>query len=125
MVGSFKMLLVKYSILPPTMVKTTQSERIASTTTQWGCSQQRPTLFSMANIKSIAAPLSAYYSKEFLPDRFSVSLIIAEDLMEHVVGCSGRGLKQVTDISSTRVSIFTQEVNGHLKRIVSIWNTDK
>jgi len=34
MVRSFEMLLVKYSILPPTVVETAQGERIAHTTTQ-------------------------------------------------------------------------------------------
>ena len=45
--------------------------------------------------------------------------------MGHVVGRSGRGLKQVTDISSARVSAFTQEVDGRSERLVSIWGTDK
>ena len=45
--------------------------------------------------------------------------------MGHVVGCGGRGLKQVTDISSARVSAFTQEVDGRSERLVSIRGTDK
>jgi len=52
-------------------------------------------------------------------------LVIAEDLMGYVVGCSSCGLKQVTDISSAWVSVFTQEVDGHSERLVSIWGTDK
>jgi len=50
-------------------------------------------------------------------------LVIAKDLMGHVVGCGGRGLKQITDISSIRVSAFTQEMDGRSKRLVSIWGT--
>ena len=125
MVSSFEMLLVKYSIPPPTMVKTAQSKQIASTTTQWDHFRWHPALFSMTNTKSVAAPLSAYYSREFSPDHFSASLVITEDLVGHVVGCSSYGLKQVTDISSAQVSAFTQEVNGHLECIVSIRGTDK
>jgi len=42
-----------------------------------------------------------------------------------VVGHSGRGLKQVTDISSAQVSAFTQEVDGRSEHLVSIRGTDK
>jgi len=52
-------------------------------------------------------------------------LVIAEDLMGHVVGHSSRGLKQVTDIFSTQVSAFTQEVDDRSEHLVSIWGTDK
>jgi len=45
--------------------------------------------------------------------------------MGHVVGCSGCGLKQVTDISSAWVSTFTQEVDSCSEHLVSIWGTDK
>jgi len=75
--------------------------------------------------KPVAVPLSAHHPREFSSDRFSASLVIAEDLMGHVVGRSGRGLKQVTDISNARVSAFTQEVDGHSEHLVSIWGTDK
>jgi len=52
-------------------------------------------------------------------------LVIAEDLMGHVVGHSGHGLKQVTNISSAQVSAFTQEVDGRSEHLVSIRGTDK
>jgi len=108
------------------VVKTTQGERITCTTTQQGCSRRRPALSSLATAsKSVAAPLSAHHPREFSPDRFSVSLVITEDLMGHVVGCGSRGLKQVTDIFSAQVSTFTQEVDGRLERLVSIRGTDK
>ena len=45
--------------------------------------------------------------------------------MGHVVGRGGRGLKQVTDISSAQVSAFTQEVDNRSERLVSIRGTDK
>jgi len=70
-------------------------------------------------------PLSAHHPREFSPDRFSASLVIAEDLMGHVVRRGGCGLKQVTDISSAWVSAFTQEVDGCSERLVSIRGTDK
>ena len=63
--------------------------------------------------------------REFSPNRFSASLVIAKDLIGHMVGCGGRGLKQVTNISSTRVSAFTQEMDGCSERLVSIWGTNK
>ena len=125
-VGSFEMLLVKYGIPPPTMVKTAQGERIARTTTQRGHSQQRPAPPSLATAnKPVAAPLSAHHPREFSPNCFSASLVIAEDLMGHVVGHGSRGLKQVTDISSARVSASTQEVDGRSEHLVSIQGTDK
>ena len=71
------------------------------------------------------APLSAHYPREFSLDCFSASLVIAEDLMGHVVGRSGHGLKQITDISSAQVVAFTQEVDGRSERLISIWGTDK
>ena len=45
--------------------------------------------------------------------------------MGHVVGRGGHGLKQVTDISSARISAFTQEVGGCSEHLVSIRGTDK
>jgi len=100
--------------------------RIAHVTAQRGRSRRRPAPSSLATAsKPVAAPLSAHHPREFFPDRFSASLVIAEDLMGHVVGRGGRGLKQVTDISSARVLAFTQEVDGRSERLVSIWGTDK
>jgi len=126
MVGSFEMLLVKYSIPPPTVVETAQGKQITRTTTQWGCSRRCPAPSSLATAsKPVMAPLLAHHPREFFPDRFSASLVIAEDLMGHVVGRGGRGLKQVTDISSARVSAFTQKVGSCSERLVSIRGTDK
>jgi len=42
-----------------------------------------------------------------------------------VVGHGGRGLKQVANISSARVSVHSQEINGHWERLVSIRGTNK
>jgi len=126
MVGFFEMLLVKYGIPPLTKVQTAQGVRIAHVTTQRGRSRRRPAPSSLATAsKPVAAPLSAHHPREFSPDCFSASLVIAKDLMGHVVGCSDRGLKQITDISSIRISAFTQEMDGRSKRLVSIWDTDK
>jgi len=126
MVGSFEMLLVKYGISPPTEVQTAQGVRIARVTTQRGRSRRCPAPSSLATTsKPVAAPLSAHHPREFSPDCFSASLVIAEDLVEHVVGRGGRGLKQVTDISNARVSAFTQEVDSRSERLVSIRGTDK
>ena len=68
--------------------------RITHTTTQWGCSRRRPAPSSLATAsKSVVAPLSAHHPGEFSPDCFSASLVIAKDLMGHVVGRGGHGLK--------------------------------
>jgi len=107
------------------VVKTAQGKRITSTTTQWNHSQWRPAPFSLATAKSVAAPLLAYHPREFSPDHFSASLVITKDLVGHVVGCSSHSLKQVTDISSARVSAFTQEADSCSERIIFIWGTDK
>jgi len=56
----------------------------------------------MANAKSVMALLSAYYPREFSPDRFFASLVIAKDLVGYVVGHGGHGLKQVTDEEGKR-----------------------
>jgi len=45
--------------------------------------------------------------------------------MGHVVGRGRRGLKQVADISSARVSVHSQEIDGHWEHLVSIRDTDK
>ena len=42
-----------------------------------------------------------------------------------MIGCGGHGLKQVADISSARVSVHSQEIDGHWERLVSIRGTDK
>ena len=108
MVRSFEALLVKYSIPPSTVAKTTQDERITCTTTQRSCSRQRPAPSSLATTsKPVVAPLLAHHPREFSPDCFSASLVIAKDLVGYVVERGGHGLKQVTDISSAWVSAFT------------------
>jgi len=78
-----------------------------------------------ATARTVAAPLSAHYSRESSPDRFSASLVLADDLVGHVVGRSRHGLKQVTDISSARVSVHSQEIDGHWERLVSVRGTNK
>jgi len=42
-----------------------------------------------------------------------------------VIGCGGCGLKQVANISSARVSVHSQEIDGHWERLVTIRGTDK
>jgi len=79
----------------------------------------------MTTRREVAAPLSAHHPRESSPDRFSASLVLADDLVGHVVGRGGRGLKQVTDISSAHVSVHSQEIDGHWERLVSIRGTDK
>jgi len=123
MVASFEVTLVKYGIPAPTVVKTAHSERIAASTTQWGRSRRRPV--QPIPSKTVAAPLSAHYPREFSPDRFSASLVLAEDLVRHVVRRGGRGLKQVSDVSDARVLVFSQEIDGRSERLVSIRGTDK
>jgi len=71
------------------------------------------------------APLLAHHPREFLPDRFSASLVLAEDLVGHIVGRGGRGLKQVSNLSDARVSVFSQEIDGCSERLISIRGTDK
>jgi len=123
MVVSFEVTLVKYGIPAPTVVKTAHGERIAASTTQRGRSRQRPV--QPIPSKTVVAPFSAHHPREFSPDRFSASLVLAEDLVGHVVGRGGRGLKQVSDISDAPVSVFSQEIDGHSERLVSICGTDK
>jgi len=105
--------------------KPAPGERIASVTTQRGCSRRRPAMSYMATARTIAAPLSAHHPRENSPDRFSASLVLADDLVGHVVGHGRRGLKQVANISSARVSVHSQEINGHWEHLVSVPGTDK
>jgi len=123
MVASFEVTLVKYGVPAPTVVKTTHGERIAASTTQQGCSRRRPV--QPIPSKTVVAPLSAHHPREFSPDHFSASLVLAEDLIGHVVGHGGRGLKQVSDLSDARVLVFSQEIDGHSECLVSIRGTDK
>jgi hypothetical protein len=44
--------------------------------------------------------------------------------MGHVVGCSGRGLKQVSNLSGTHLSAFSQQVDGHEEHLVTIRGTE-
>ena len=105
------------------MAKPAYSKRITASTTQWGRSHQRPVQPVLT--KTVTAPLSAHYPREFSPDCFSVSLVLTEDLIRHVVGHGGQGLKQVSDLSDARISVFSQEINGCLEHLVSIRGTNK
>ena len=68
------------------------------------------------------APLSAHHPRENSPDCFFTSLVLA---VGHVVGRGRRGLKQVTDISSARVSVHSQEIDSHWECLVSVRGTNK
>jgi len=123
MVVSFEVTLVKYGISAPTVVKTAHGERIAAFTTQQGHSRRRPV--QPIPSKTVVTPLSAHHPREFSSNCFSTSLVLAEDLVGHVVGRGGRGLKQVSDISDASVSVFSQEIDGRSEHLVSICGTDK
>jgi len=117
--------LVDAKLLPRSVSKLAPGERIASVTTQRGRSRRRPATSYTATARTVAAPLSAHYPRENSPDRFSASLVLADDLVGHVVGHGRRGLKQIADISSARVSVYSQEIDGHWERLVSVRGTDK
>jgi len=105
--------------------KPAPGERITSVTTQRGRSCRRPAPSYTITRQEVAAPLSAPHPRESSPDHYSASLVLADDLVGHVIGCSRRGLKQVTDISSAHVSVYSQEIDGHWECLVSMWGTDK
>jgi len=117
--------LVDVKLLPRSVSKPAPGERIASVTTQRGRSRRRPATSYTATARTVAAPLSAHHPREQSPDRYSSSLVLADDLVGHVVGRGGCGLKQVADISSARVSVHSQEIDGHWERLVSVRGTDK
>jgi len=117
--------LVNAKLLPRSVSKPTPGERIASITTQQGRSHRRPAPSYMTTRRDVAAPLLAHHPRESSPDRFSTSLVLADDLVGHVIGRSGHGLKQITDISSARVSVHSQEIDGHWERLVTIRGTNK
>jgi len=122
-VASFEVTLVKYGVPAPTVVQTAHSERITASTTKWGRSRQCPV--QPIPSKTVAAPLLAHHPREFLPDRFSASLVLAEDLVGHIVRRGGRGLKQVSNLSDAHVSVFSQEIDGRSERLISIRSTNK
>jgi len=105
--------------------KPAPGERITSVTTQQGRSRRRPATSYTATARTVTAPLSAHHPRESSPDRFSTSLVLADDLVGHVVGRGGCSLKQVADISSAHVLVHSQEIDGHWERLVSVWDTDK
>ena len=117
--------LVDAKLLPRSVSKPAPGERIATITTQRGRSRRRPAQSYMTTRREVAAPLSVHYPRKSSPDRFSASLVLADDLVGHVVGRGRRGLKQVADISSARVSVHSQEIDGHWECLVSIRGTDK
>ena len=124
-IAALQKALVDAKLLPRFVLKPAPGERIATITTQRGRSHRRPALSYMTTRREVAAPLSAHHPRESSPDRFSTSLVLADDLVGHVVGRGGRGLKQVADISSARVLVHSQEIDGHWERLVSIRDTDK
>jgi len=124
-IAALQKALVNAKLLPRSVSKPTPGERIASVTTQRGRSRRRPAMSYTATARTVAAPLSAHHPRETSSDRFSASLVLADDLVGHVVGCSGCGLKQVADISSARVSVHSQEIDDHWERLVSVRGTDK
>jgi len=117
--------LVDAKLLPRSVSKPASGERIASVTTQRSCSRRHPALSYTATARTVAAPLSPHHPRESSPDRFSTSLVLADDLVGHVVGRGGHGLKQVTDILSAHVSVHSQEIDGHWECLVSIRGTNK
>jgi len=125
MIVALQKALVDAKLLPRSVSKPAPGERIATITTQWGCLRQHPAQSYMTTRREVVAPLSAHHPRESSPDRFSTSLVLADDLVGHVVGRGERGLKQVADISSACVSVHSQEIDGHWERLVSIWGTDK
>ena len=124
-IAALQKALIDAKLLPRSVSKPAPGERITSITTQRGRSRRRPAPSYMTTRREVAAPLSAHHPRKSLPDRFSASLVLADDLVGHVVGRGGRGLKQVADISSARVSVHSQEIDGHWERLVSIRGTDK
>ena len=117
--------LVNAKLLPRSVSKPTPGECIASVTTQQGRLWRHPALSYTTTRQDVTAPLLAHHPRESSPDRFSASLVLADDLVGHVIRRGGHGLKQVTDISSARVSVHSQEIDGHWERLVAIQGTDK
>ena len=117
--------LVDTKLLPRSVSKPAPGERIASVTTQRDRSWRRPAPSYMATHRTVVAPLLVHHPRETSPDRFSASLVLTNDLVGHVVGHGGRSLKQIADISSARVSVHSQEIDGHWEHLVSIRGTDK
>jgi len=105
--------LVDAKLLPRSVSKPTPDERIASVTTQRGRSCRCPAPSYTATARTITAPLSVHHPRETSPNHFSTSLVLADDLVGHVVGRSRCGLKQVADISSAHVLVYSQEIDGH------------
>ena len=117
--------LVNAKLLPRSVSKPAPGERIASVTTQRGRSWRCPALSYTTTRRDVATPLLAYHPRESSPDRFSASLVLADNLVGHVIGHGGHGLKQVADISSARVLVHSQEIDGYWERLVTIRGTNK
>lgn len=74
--------------------------------------------------QAVTVPLSTHTPRDHSPDRFLATLVIANNLAGHVVGRGGRGLKQISDISGARLSVFSTNVSGTEERHVSIRGTE-
>jgi len=125
MIAALQKVLVNAKLLPRSVSKPAPSERIASITTQRGRSCRRPALSYTTTCREVTAPLSAHHPRESFPNRYSASLVLADNLVGHVIGRSRCDLKQVANISSARVSVHSQEIDGHWERLVSMQGTDK
>jgi len=117
--------LVDAKLLPRSVSKPAPGECITSVTTQQGRLRRRPAPSYTTTRREVTAPLSAHHPRESSPDRYSASLVLADNLVGHVIGRGRHGLKQVADISSACVSVHSQEIDGYWERLVSMQGTNK
>jgi hypothetical protein len=104
---------------PPQSVRRGRSSRRATKGTT------PPAPLALGSRQAITVPLSTHTPRDDSPDRFISTLVIADDLCGHIVGRGGRGLKQVSDISGARLTVFSMKANGREERHVSIRGTEQ
>ena len=80
-----------------------------------------------ASIPSDALPLhlTQTFPQEGKPNRHLVTVAIPDATAAYVIGCRGKGLKQLHNISGTWVSAYTLTSGLHNERHVSIRGTDE
>jgi hypothetical protein len=75
------------------------------------------------SLSAPTAPLSSHFPREKSPNCYQASLVLANDLMGHVVGRGSRRLKQVSDLSGAHLSAFSQQVDGCEECLITIRGT--
>jgi len=87
--------------------------------------KEKPTKKNAIPSNPLPLHLAQTFPQEGKSNCHLVTVAIPDTSATHVIGQGGKGLKQVHDISGTRISAYTLFKGSHDERHVSIWGTDE